>query len=99
MNDPTGCVAIIFRRRRISCWIESNRDTYDWSVAEAIRLHPGENIHAGWTFTDTTGVWEDRTRYNVGMGRKDFRREFPFLVSPRMRKAHSLQSSLDREEA
>lgn len=82
-NEPVGVVRIC-KRRYISCWIFGNREDYDFTVSEAIRLHPGEKIHAGWVYqgTQQQGVREDRTRYSPEMGRRDYQRGIPIVFTP-----------------
>ena len=79
-DNGHGAVRIC-RRRYVTCWIEGDRDQYEWSVNEAIRLHPKEDIRAGWSYNDEHGsVKEDRTRYNLELGRRDYVRQWPFIT-------------------
>lgn len=92
-NDAPAGVVRICKRRHISCWIfggdrgpdyTEDRADYDWTVAEAIRLHPAEKIHAGWVYQGNSqqGVREDRTRYSLEAGRRDFTRGVPIVFTP-----------------
>lgn len=73
-----GCVRI-HKRRAIACYVEGDRDAYEWSLDQAIATYSNEKIHAGWCYTDATGIREDRTRYAPETGRKEWVRCFPFL--------------------
>ena len=77
-DNGHGAVRIC-RRSFITCLVEGDRDSYEWSLDQAIALHPGQKIHAGWCYTGDTGIREDRTRYAPETGRKEWVRCFPFL--------------------
>lgn len=92
-NAPVGTVRILYKRNHISCWImggdrgpdyTQDREDYEWTINEAIRLHPAEKIHAGWVYQGNLqqGVREDRTRYSLEAGRRDYQRGVPIVFSP-----------------